>query len=68
MLRKFLTHPLLRNILFVLLLSGIAFASGYFAIRYSIQSDITHNASNSSTNSRLRNSGEVKNLRSMAHP
>src|SRR3989338_3575500 len=47
MLRKFLTHPLLRNILFVLLLSGIAFASGYFAIRYSIQSDITHNASNS---------------------
>ena len=47
MLRKFLTYPLLRNILFVLLLSGIAFASGYFAIRYSIQSDITHNASNS---------------------
>ena len=47
MLRKFLTYPLLRNILFVLLLSGIASASGYFAIRYSIQRDMTHNASNS---------------------
>ena len=31
MLRKLLTYPLLRNILFVLLLSGIASASGYFA-------------------------------------
>ena len=31
----------------MLLLSGIASASGYFAIRYSIQRDMTHNASNS---------------------
>ena len=45
--RKFFTAPLLRNILFVLLLLGIASAAGYFATRYSVQRDITHNASNS---------------------
>ena len=45
--RKFFTAPLLRNILFVLLLLGIASAAGYFATRYSMQRDITHNASNS---------------------
>ncbi|MDP1633945.1 MAG: Gldg family protein [Gallionellaceae bacterium] len=47
MLRKFFTAPLLRNILFVLLLLGVASALGYLATRYAIQRDITHNASNS---------------------
>ena len=47
MLRKFFAAPLLRNTLFVLLLLGAASASGYLAARYSIQRDITHNASNS---------------------
>ena len=47
MLRKFITHPALRNMLFVLLLLGAAFALGYLATHYSIQHDITHNASNS---------------------
>lgn len=47
MLRKFLTHPLLRNLLFVLLVLGIAFAAGWTATRYAVQRDITHNASNS---------------------
>ena len=47
MLRKFFTSPLLRNLLFVLLLSGIAFGLGYLATRYHVQRDITHNASNS---------------------
>ena len=45
--RKFITHPALRNMLFVLLLLGAAFALGYLATHYSIQHDITHNASNS---------------------
>src|SRR3989338_2251957 len=45
--RKFFTAPLLRNVLFVLLLLGVASAAGYFATRYSMQRDITHNASNS---------------------
>jgi len=47
MLRKFFTAPLLRNILFVLLLLGVASALGYLATRHVIQRDITHNASNS---------------------
>jgi ABC-type uncharacterized transport system len=47
MLRKFLTSPILRNLLFVLLLLGIAFGLGYPATRYHVQRDITHNASNS---------------------
>ncbi|HUW25425.1 MAG TPA: GldG family protein [Gallionella sp.] len=47
MLRKFLTHPLLRNLLFVLLVLGIASAAGWAATRYAVQRDITHNASNS---------------------
>ncbi len=45
--RKFITHPALSNMLFVLLLLGAAFALGYLATHYSIQHDITHNASNS---------------------
>jgi len=47
MLRKFFTSPLLRNLLFVLLLLGIASGLGYLATRYHVQRDITHNASNS---------------------
>ncbi|MCR4297221.1 MAG: GldG family protein [Gallionella sp.] len=47
MLRKIFTAPLLRNMLFVLLLLGAAFALGYLATHYSIQHDITHNAGNS---------------------
>ena len=46
-LRGFHIKPLLRNMLFVLLLLGAAFALGYLATHYSIQHDITHNASNS---------------------
>ncbi len=46
-MRKFLTHPLLRNLLFVLLLLGIASGLGYLATRYHVQRDITHNAGNS---------------------
>jgi len=45
--RKFFTHPLLRNLLFVLLLLAIASGLGYLATRYTMQRDITHNASNS---------------------
>jgi len=47
MLRRFFTAPLLRNILFVLLLLGVASALGYLATRHVMQRDITHNASNS---------------------
>jgi ABC-type uncharacterized transport system involved in gliding motility auxiliary subunit len=47
MLRKFLTAQMLRNLLFVLLLSGIVFGLGYLATRHHVQRDITHNASNS---------------------
>lgn len=47
MLRKFFTSPLLRNLLFVLLLLGIVSGLGYLATRYHVQRDITHNASNS---------------------
>jgi len=47
MLRKFFASPLLRNLLFVLLLMGIASGLGYLATRYHVQRDITHNASNS---------------------
>ncbi|HEU0234307.1 MAG TPA: Gldg family protein [Gallionella sp.] len=47
MLRNFFTSPPLRNLLFVLLLLGIASGLGYLATRYHVQRDITHNASNS---------------------
>ena len=46
-MRKLLTSPMLRNLLFVLLLLGIAFGLGYLATRYPVQRDITHNARNS---------------------
>jgi ABC-type uncharacterized transport system involved in gliding motility auxiliary subunit len=45
--RKFLTHPLLRNLLFVLLLSAVVSGLGYLATRYHAQRDVTHNAGNS---------------------
>ena len=38
---------MLRNLLFVLLLLGIALGLGYLATRYHVQRDITHNAGNS---------------------
>ena len=44
---KFSSHPTLRNVLFVLLLIGAASALGYLATHYSIQRDVTYNASNS---------------------
>ncbi|MFZ2300452.1 MAG: Gldg family protein [Gallionella sp.] len=47
MLRNFFNSPMLRNLLFVLLLSSIAFGLGYLATRYHVQRDITLNASNS---------------------
>lgn len=47
MLRKFFTAPLLRNLMFVLLLSGIAFGLDYLATRHAVQRDVTHNAGNS---------------------
>ncbi|MDD5299534.1 MAG: GldG family protein [Gallionella sp.] len=47
MLRKFFTSPVLRNLLFVLLLLGIVLGLGYLATRYHMQRDITFNASNS---------------------
>lgn len=47
MLRKSFTHPVLRNILFVLLLLGAASSLGLLATHYSVQRDMTHNASNS---------------------
>lgn len=46
-MRKLFTHSALRNLLFALLLSGIAFGLGYLATHYHVQRDITHNASNS---------------------
>jgi ABC-type uncharacterized transport system involved in gliding motility auxiliary subunit len=47
MLRKFFTAPSLRNLLFVLLLLGIASGLGYLASLHHLQRDITFNASNS---------------------
>src|SRR4030065_2342148 len=47
MLRKFLTAPSFRNLLFVLLLLGVAPGLGYLTTRYHLQRDLTHNASNS---------------------
>ncbi|HYR05738.1 MAG TPA: GldG family protein, partial [Gallionella sp.] len=38
---------MLHNLLFVLLLSGIAFGLGYLVTRYHVQRDITYNANNS---------------------
>ena len=38
---------MLRNLLFLSLLSGITFGLGYLATQYHVQHDITHNASNS---------------------
>ena len=47
MVHKFSSHPTLRNVLFVLLLLGVASGLGYLATHYSIQRDVTYNASNS---------------------
>ncbi|OGS93260.1 MAG: ABC transporter [Gallionellales bacterium GWA2_59_43] len=46
-MRKFLSSLSLRNVLFVLLLIGIASGVGQLASRYKLQRDITLNASNS---------------------
>ena len=46
-MRKFLAIPALRNLLFVVLLLGIALGLGYLATRYHLQQDLTHNANNS---------------------
>ena len=47
MLHKFFTSTILRNLLFVLLLSGITLGAGYLANLHPVQRDITFNASNS---------------------
>ncbi len=47
MLRKFFNSTILRNLMFVLLLSGIALGMGYLANLHPLQRDITFNASNS---------------------
>ena len=47
MLRKFHINPTLRNVLFVLMVIGIAIGLGYLAARHPIQRDVTHNADNS---------------------
>jgi len=47
MMRKSITSQMLRNLLSVLLLSGIVFGLGYLATRYHVQRDITLNSSNS---------------------
>ncbi|MDD2914274.1 MAG: GldG family protein [Gallionella sp.] len=47
MLRKLLTSPMLRNLLFVLLLSAAALGAGYLAVHYHVQRDVTLNAGNS---------------------
>lgn len=47
MLRKFFTSHSLRNLLYVLLLLGIALGLGYLASRHPVQRDLTFNASNS---------------------
>src|SRR3989338_8596672 len=62
MLRKFLTAPALRNLLFVLLLLGITIGLGYLATRYHAQRDITFNASNS------LEPGSVEVLKQLAGP
>jgi ABC-type uncharacterized transport system involved in gliding motility auxiliary subunit len=46
-MREFLHSPVLRNLVFVLLLLGTAFGLGYLATRYHAQRDVTHNANNS---------------------
>jgi len=47
MVQKFFTALLLRNLLFTVLLLGTTFGLGYFAERYPLQRDLTHNAANS---------------------
>lgn len=47
MLRKLLTQHSLRNLMFVLLLTAITTGLGYLSHRYSVQRDLTFNASNS---------------------
>ena len=46
-MRKFLASLTLRNFLFILLVAGAAVGLGYFANRYHLQRDVTHNALNS---------------------
>jgi ABC-type uncharacterized transport system involved in gliding motility auxiliary subunit len=47
MLRKLFNSISLRNLLFVLLLTGVAAGLGYVASRHAVQRDLTFNASNS---------------------
>ena len=47
MFKKLYTAPSLRNVLFALLVIGIAAGAGHLASRYKLQRDITLNASNS---------------------
>ena len=58
-MKKLLTSPLLKNILFVSLLFGIAIGLGYLAMRYPVQRDITHNASNSLEPTSVRILGQL---------
>jgi len=47
MLKKLISSPSLRNVLFVLLLLSVAGGLGYFASRHTLQRDLSFNASNS---------------------
>lgn len=47
MLNKFIAPPWLRNLLFILLLSGIALGLGILAAQHHVQRDVTYNADNS---------------------
>ena len=47
MLRKLSLNPTLRNLLFLLILLSVTAGLGYLAMRYDMQSDVTHTAQNS---------------------
>ena len=47
MLRNLYRSHLLRNLLFVLVLAGVAAGLGYLSTRYHVQRDVTYNTSNS---------------------
>ncbi len=47
MAHKFSASPIMRNLLFILLMLGSALGLGYLTMHYHIQRDVTYNASNS---------------------
>lgn len=59
-MRRFLIHPALRNLLFVLLLAGITLGLGFLATRYHAQRDVTYNAGNSLEPASVEVLGQLK--------